>query len=200
MNKLFATIIALLLSATAMAQTYEQLVENAEKCAKSDSLAKAEELYKEALKQNPYKGSNALVFSNLGKVQEAQGKNKEALESYTYAINMAPSSVPLRLSRILPSAECLGQGSARLYLRARHQPKDEGGTSLSRLYLCKAKGTRQGKARLYRTLVYRAEPLRRRPRHGSAKRKTRKTSRGDRATYQHARCLSRKIRTLSGKG
>ena len=99
MNKLFATIIALLLSATAMAQSYEQLVEKAEKCAKSDSLAKAEELYKEALKQNPYKGSNALVFSNLGKVQEAQGKNKEALESYTYAINMAPTSVPLRLNR-----------------------------------------------------------------------------------------------------
>lgn len=89
------------------AQTYEQYIEAALSAAEHDSLARAETLFKQALKASPKDYRNALVFNNLGKIQEQQywqnpksmQKATEALESYTMALSFAPESVPLLTSR-----------------------------------------------------------------------------------------------------
>lgn len=93
--------------ATAMGQTYEQCVEAALAAAEHDSLARAESLFKQALKTSPKDYRNALVFNNLGKIQERifwqntqkTQKATEAIESYTMALSFAPEAVPLLTSR-----------------------------------------------------------------------------------------------------
>ena len=93
--------------ATAMAQTYEQFVEAALSAASHDSLPEAEVLFRKALKASPSDYRNALVFNNLGKVQEqlywqnpkSMQKATDALESYTMALSFAPEAVPLLTSR-----------------------------------------------------------------------------------------------------
>lgn len=42
---------------------------------------------------------NALLFSNLGLVQRKLGRYNDAVESYTYALNIAPLAVPILLNR-----------------------------------------------------------------------------------------------------
>ena len=67
------------------AQNYNELVEEAMACAQKDSLARAEQLFREALKLDPKNARNALLFSNLGTVLKRQGKADEAIEAYTMA-------------------------------------------------------------------------------------------------------------------
>ena len=46
--------------------------------------------------RNPH---NALLFSNLGTIQRRQRKYEKALESYNFALNIAPRAVPILLNR-----------------------------------------------------------------------------------------------------
>jgi tetratricopeptide (TPR) repeat protein len=78
---------------------YEQLVDRAYAAARVDSLAHAEQLMKEALKLQPSHPYNAVLFSRLGAVQQQQDKTEEALQSYTYSLNLAPESVTTLLQR-----------------------------------------------------------------------------------------------------
>ena len=64
-----------------------------------DSLYLAEQLLKEALNADPANMKNALLLSNLGTIQRRMGKNKEAIESYTLAINKTPFSITMLLNR-----------------------------------------------------------------------------------------------------
>ena len=81
------------------AQTYDELITRAMDAVEKDSLYQAEGLFKEALKLEPANMRNALLFSNLGTVQRRMGKNKEALESYSLALNLTPYSVTMLLNR-----------------------------------------------------------------------------------------------------
>ena len=89
------------------AQTYEQWVERGIKAAEADSLTEAVTYFKKALKANPKDYRNALVFTNMGKVQETmywqntQEKQNasDAIESYTMALGFAPEAVPMLEAR-----------------------------------------------------------------------------------------------------
>ena len=93
MNRiLLITILACLTTASpAKAQSsYNELVEEAMKYIKLDSLTQAENLFRQALKADPTNARNALVFSNLGTVLKRQGKTDEAIKNYTFALNITP--------------------------------------------------------------------------------------------------------------
>lgn len=81
------------------AQNYNELVEEAMACAQKDSLARAEQLFREALKLDPKNARNALLFSNLGTVLKRQGKADEAIEAYTMALNITPYATAILLNR-----------------------------------------------------------------------------------------------------
>ena len=84
---------------TLHAQTYQQLSERAIECIEKDSLHQAKDLLVQALKLDPKNEKNAMLFSNLGLVQRRLGEFDKALESYTFALNFAPLSVPILLDR-----------------------------------------------------------------------------------------------------
>ena len=64
-----------------------------------DSLPQAETYIRRALKLEPANPHNALLFSNLGTIQRRQRKYEKALESYNFALNIAPRAVPILLNR-----------------------------------------------------------------------------------------------------
>lgn len=74
---------------SASAQTYEELCDRAATAISRDSLSQAEQYIRQALRLDPANVRNALLFANLGTVQRMRHQYKEALESYTYAVNMA---------------------------------------------------------------------------------------------------------------
>ena len=102
MNRiLLITILACLTTASpAKAQSsYNELVEEAMKYIKLDSLTQAENLFRQALKADPTNARNALVFSNLGTVLKRQGKTDEAIKNYTFALNITPYATSILLNR-----------------------------------------------------------------------------------------------------
>lgn len=88
-----------LLSLPMQAQSYKELVDKAMDMTMKDSLAQAEQLYRQALKLEPANARNALAFSNLGTVLKRQGKTDEAIEAYTMALNIIPYSTAILLNR-----------------------------------------------------------------------------------------------------
>ena len=90
---------ALLALPTFAQDRYSELVEKAMEYTKLDSLVQAEELYREALKLDPNNARNALLFSNLGTVLNRQGRREEAIEAYTFALNITPYSTAMLLNR-----------------------------------------------------------------------------------------------------
>lgn len=88
-------------------EAYEQLVERGLAAAQADSLVLAEDLFKQALKLRPNDHRNALLYTDLGRVQEAlywqdthNGRRADdALESYSLAIDRAPEAVPMLMAR-----------------------------------------------------------------------------------------------------
>ena len=100
MKRWIFSLCCLLASALPVAsQTYEQWCERAATAIERDSLDVAEQAIRAALRLDPANGRNALLFANLGTVQRLRGQFPEALESYTYALNMAPRNVPILLDR-----------------------------------------------------------------------------------------------------
>ncbi len=98
--KIFNLCIAMMLACLQLsAQTYDELITRAMDAVEKDSLYQAEVFFKKALKLEPANMRNALLFSNLGTIQRRMGKNKEALESYSLALNLTPYSVTMLLNR-----------------------------------------------------------------------------------------------------
>lgn len=95
--RLFA--VAVLACFRLSAQTYDEWISRAMDAVEKDSLYQAEEAFKKALQLEPSNMRNALLFSNLGTVQRRMGKNAEALESYSLALNFTPYSVTMLLNR-----------------------------------------------------------------------------------------------------
>ena len=107
-KKNFILIFVLMMTAFAEVSaqnTYEECISAGQKAASADSLEQAEKFFRKALALSPSDYRNALVFTDLGRVQERMGHDKDAVESYTMALNSAPLSVPILMAR------------ANLYLR-----------------------------------------------------------------------------------
>ena len=81
------------------AQTYDDRIARAMDAIEKDSLFQAEQLLKDALNDDPANMNNSLLLSNLGTIQRRMGKNKDALESYTLALNKTPHSIKMLLNR-----------------------------------------------------------------------------------------------------
>ncbi|KAA6320611.1 Beta-barrel assembly-enhancing protease [termite gut metagenome] len=81
------------------AQTYGELSEQALQYIEKDSLEQAEIVFRQALAMEPTSPHNALIFSNIGTLQRQMQRLDEAAESYTYALNLAPYSIPILLNR-----------------------------------------------------------------------------------------------------
>ncbi|WP_321424669.1 tetratricopeptide repeat protein [uncultured Bacteroides sp.] len=81
------------------AQNYKELFEKATRCEEADSLVQAEKYYREALKVEPTNAHNCMIFSNLGRLQYRMQHYQDALDSYNYAVNMAPLTVPILMDR-----------------------------------------------------------------------------------------------------
>lgn len=79
--------------------TYERIVEMGIEAVKDYKLTEAEQLFKKALQIAPDDYRNALIYMNLGKVQEMTNKGQEAIESYSAAITLFPQNVTFLRSR-----------------------------------------------------------------------------------------------------
>ena len=97
----------LMMAVRLSAQTYEEWCDRALSAIEHDSLPQAEQYIREALKRDPANARNALLFSNLGLIQRSQHKYDEALESYNFALSMAPRNVVILLNR---AALCMELG------------------------------------------------------------------------------------------
>ena len=99
MKKLIFLAVCLLASGMpAFGQTYQELCDRAVTYTEQDSLPQAETYIRRALKLEPANPHNALLFSNLGTIQRRQRKYEKALESYNFALNIAPRAVPILLN------------------------------------------------------------------------------------------------------
>ena len=99
MKRIILGFFCLIFSFQLSAQTYDEYISLAMDAIETDSLVKAEMFFKEALKLEPANIKNALLFSNLGTIQRRSGKKKEALDSYSLALNLTPYSVTMLLNR-----------------------------------------------------------------------------------------------------
>lgn len=81
------------------AQTYRDSVKQALDAMAADSLSKAEELFRQAMRLEPAQRSNALLFNHIGRIQERRGEYAEALESYTRGLNQSPYTMGILLNR-----------------------------------------------------------------------------------------------------
>ena len=63
----------------AYAQSYDQYIEAGIKAADHEAYAEAEECFRQALRLSPDDYRNALLYANMARVQQAQGKNQKAL-------------------------------------------------------------------------------------------------------------------------
>ena len=99
MKRIILGLLCFLVSIRFSAQTYDELIVQAMDAVEQDSLLQAETLFKEALRLEPANVRNALLFSNLGTIQRRMGKETEALDSYSLALNLTPYSVTILLNR-----------------------------------------------------------------------------------------------------
>lgn len=111
---IFSLILFIGAGTSAFAQTYEKLTELAASVIERDSLEQAEAYIMKALKADPANPHNALLFSNLGAIQRRDMRYEKALESYTYALNIAPRAVPVLLNRAALYLELGKNGLARV--------------------------------------------------------------------------------------
>ena len=99
MKKLIFLVVCLLAGGMPVfSQTYQELCDRAITYTEQDSLPQAEEYIRQALKLEPANPHNALLFSNLGTIQRRQRQYEQALESYNFALNIAPRAVPILLA------------------------------------------------------------------------------------------------------
>lgn len=81
------------------AQNYTDIAIKSIEALEQEKYEEAEQLIRQALALEPTNVKNALLFSNLGLIQRSQEKYDEAIESYTFALNLTPYSIPVLLNR-----------------------------------------------------------------------------------------------------
>lgn len=87
------------------AQTYEEYVTLSFDYIEQDSLAKAEDALRNALRLEPGNPGNGLLLGNMGTIQRRQGKLHEAEQSYTIGLGFMPDNLTLLSSRASLYAE-----------------------------------------------------------------------------------------------
>jgi len=101
-NFLFLIIIATiwaLNSSILCAQTYDDYITESFDLLELDSLTKAEESLRSALRLEPGNPSNGMLLLNMGTIQRRLGKLKEAEDSYTIGLAFLPKNLTLLNSR-----------------------------------------------------------------------------------------------------
>lgn len=88
-----------LMTVTLQAQSYKDYVQKALDAMAADSLDQAENLFREAMRLEPAQRSNAMIYCQIGRIQERRGELHKALDSYTMGLNVAPHVLPLRMAR-----------------------------------------------------------------------------------------------------
>ena len=88
-----------LVAVATQAQSYKEYVRKALDAMSTDSTEVAERLFREAMRVEPAQRSNAMIYYQIGRMQEHRGKLEKALESYTMGLNVAPHVLPLRMAR-----------------------------------------------------------------------------------------------------
>lgn len=84
---------------SARAQSYDEWVERAIQAVEADSLHKAVESLRQALLVDPTNAHNVWLYTNMGTLQGQLSRFDEAIESYSFALNVAPYHVPALLGR-----------------------------------------------------------------------------------------------------
>lgn len=78
---------------------YHQLVREGITAMEADSLERAEQLLRDALKADPTAQGNAILWGHLAAIEERTGREHEALESYGIALGLSPQTPALLLGR-----------------------------------------------------------------------------------------------------
>jgi len=99
MKFFFTVLLILSVSLRLNAQTYDEWIESSFKYIEENALDSAEFALKKALQEEPDNRLNAFLFNNLGTIQRRQGKNEEALSSYTLALIRYPKNSTFLNSR-----------------------------------------------------------------------------------------------------
>ena len=81
------------------AQSYDEWVNRAVKATEADSLSRAVEYLRKAVSADPAHEQNVWVYTNMGYLQCTLQRYDEAMQSYTFALNVAPYHVPALLGR-----------------------------------------------------------------------------------------------------
>lgn len=84
---------------SARAQSYDEWVQQAIQAVEADSLERAVESLRQAVMTDPANAHNVWLYTNMGALQGQLLRFDEAIESYTFALNVAPYHVPALLGR-----------------------------------------------------------------------------------------------------
>ena len=84
---------------TLFAQQQNEWADKAYAYVAQDSLAQAETCFKKAIEASPASGQCAMLLANMGTIQRRRGKVKEAIESYTSALDRAPFAITVLMER-----------------------------------------------------------------------------------------------------
>lgn len=84
---------------TIHAQTYKDYVRQALSAMSEDSTEQAERMFREAMRIEPAQRSNAMIYYQIGRMQERRERYEKALESYTMGLNISSHLLPLRMAR-----------------------------------------------------------------------------------------------------
>lgn len=84
---------------SARALSYDEWVQQAIQAVEADSLERAVESLRQAVKTDPANAHNVWLYTNMGALQGQLLRFDEAIESYTFALNVAPYHVPALLGR-----------------------------------------------------------------------------------------------------
>ncbi len=97
--RLLALIGSILVCNIIFAQGYYELIDSADNFIKKEDFAKAETAILQALKTEPANLNNSLLLSNLATLQRNEGRNSEALNNYSLALQMTPNATVLLSNR-----------------------------------------------------------------------------------------------------
>ena len=79
--------------------SYGDLVRQGMEALKTDSIQRADSLFRAAVKAEPHQEANYLLYRYLGQIREQQGRQQDALDCYTSGLGQKPDDVELRLDR-----------------------------------------------------------------------------------------------------
>ena len=99
MKTIFLLISLFVLTINSQAQTYEELIEKSFDYIDKEDLPSAEESLKAAMRLEPANPNNYALLTNLGTIQRRQGKQEEALVSYSAALSQQPRNVTILENR-----------------------------------------------------------------------------------------------------